>query len=164
MKTLTSLITISILLFLSGCSDSSNPLSSINTSGKMETGSSAYNGAEKTLLWKNNGISVKADGEYLVYEDLFCNIDHQVRTNLRVTFNGWTDADTTSYISTLVIENNGETIFLENGGQYINRYHDLYFENINQGSLRFYISLWCDDVQCNSTASLQMTQISVSRY
>jgi hypothetical protein len=156
-----SIFTIIILSTFSGCSEYQNPAESVATSLQIETETSSNIKSYKKLIWKHDGIAVEARGEHIVYADVYCDLRNSDRSKVLVTFDSWTDADTTSYISNLLIECEGQTLFFESGGMYINRHHEILLENSGSMNLRFYISLWCDEVECNSTASLRISKINV---
>lgn len=156
-----SIILIIILEVLSGCSDIPNPVNSDLTYSEKESSESAIIKNFKNLIWKHDGISVTANGEHLVTAEVICDLSHFVRSKVLITFDGWTNADTTSYISVVAIESDGQTLFLESGGLYINRHHEFLLQNIGNGILRFYISLWCDEIKCNSTAELKIVKINI---
>lgn len=155
-----AIIPILILLILNGCNEP-GPVSFTESTAQIEPESLLSKFKKKSLLWEHKGISVNASGQSFVYNDLYVYHNPIFRTGVEIYFTGWTDADTTSYISLLTIQNNGETIFMESGGLYINGNHVLYLNNIEPGNLRFYISLWCDDIECNSKAGLEISKIKL---
>jgi len=155
------IFTIFILVLISGCSENPNPVNSDATLSEIKTSVSPNIKSYKNLIWKHDGISVEANGERFVYSEVYCDLRQITRSKLFVTFDGWTNADTTSYISDVLIESDGQTLFTESGELYINRHHEFLLENTGYSNLRFYIRLWCDEVECNSSAALRVFKIKI---
>jgi len=155
------IFTLIILVIITGCSENPNPVISDATLPETEYQVSRNIKSYKNLIWENDGISVEANGERIVYSEVYCDLRHSIRSKILITFDGWTNADTTSYISNLLIESNGQTLLLESGEMYINRRHEFLLENTGNGILRFYIRLWCDEVECKSSAALRISKIKV---
>jgi len=158
------IFTIFILVIISGCSENLNPVSSDATLSEIEIPVSPSVKSSKNLIWEHDGISVEANGERMVYSEVYCDLRHSTRSKILITFDGWTNADTTSYISEVLIESNGQTLFTESGEMYINRHHEILLENTGIGILRFYIRLWCDEVECNSSATLRKSKIKIYKH
>ena len=161
MKTIASIITASVLSALSGCSDNFNPVSSLEVAEKKQSNNPAQIQINGTLLWEHSGMAVIASGERIVWEEVFCDLQRDGNNNILITFDGWTNADTTSYVSQVTIEAEGRTLLTEGGEQYINRHHGLNVENIETGTIRFYIALWCDEIECSSSAALKISDIKI---
>lgn len=158
------IFTIFILVIISGCSENPNQVSGDATLSEIEFPVSHSIKTYKNLIWEHDGISVEANGEWMVYSEVYCDLRHITRSKTLITFDGWTNADTTSYISEILIESDGQTLFTESGEMYINRHHEIFLENTGIGILRFYIRLWCDEVECNSSATLRKSKIKIYKH
>lgn len=157
----TLILTIFILIIISGCSENPNPVSNDIILSEIEIPESPSVNSHNNLIWEHDGISVDANGERMVFSEVYCDLRHRTRSKILITFDGWTNADTTSYIAEVLIENNGQILFTESGEMYINRHHEIILENTGFGILRFYIRLWCDEVECNSSATLRKSKIKI---
>ena len=158
------IFTLFILVLISGCSENPNPVNIDAAIPEIEKPVSPSIKSYKNLIWEHDGISVEANGEQMVYSEVYCDLRLITRSKTLITFDGWTNADTTSYISEVLIENNGQILLTESGEMYINRHHEILLENTGVGILRFYIRLWCDEVECNSSATLRKSKIKIYKY
>lgn len=161
--------TFKILLFFtflgismfSGCSEDNNPLNGFDNSGLDSKSKSIFDNIEHSLIWRHEGLKIKAIGERIVSADTDFIVDYDANYNLLVTFDGWTNADTSAYVSKLSILADGNSLCTLTGERYINGHHELYFSNVNAGYIRFYIALWCDDPEFNSNADLNISNIKI---
>ena len=126
--------------------------------------SSGHDHAGKTLLWEHNGLAVNANGERIVNDEISCNLQGLFYNNILIEFDGFTNADTTLYVSQVTVEIDGEAVLIENGEQYINRHHEINIENIQSCRVRFYIALWCDEIVCSSSAKLEISNLKIYNY
>ncbi len=160
-KSLKLLFMLSLLSFLPGaCSDNIDSVNLPNELNVRRNNKSLQSDGIEKLIWSHDGIGIKANGEKIVSDELLCQNDGNILTGIRISFDGWTDADTSSYVSQLNIFNGEEVLLCEGGSDQISRHHELFF-NINGLSLvKFYISLWCDEPNCTN-ASLKISNIRV---
>lgn len=82
-----------------------------------------------------------------------------------VSFIGFTDADTTDYVSAVIIDGytggQWESIVILGGCDYINGYQAFGF--INQWeSIRITAKLWSDEVTINTNATLKLSEININ--
>jgi hypothetical protein len=152
---------LSLLSFLPGaCSDNIGSVNLPNELSVRRNNKSLQSDGIEKLIWSHDGISIKASGEKIVSDELLCQNDGNILTGIRISFDGWTDADTSSYISLLNIFNGEEVLLLESGGDQINRHHELFFNINGLNPLKFYIRLWCDEPYCTN-ASLKISNIRI---
>ncbi len=166
MKTLKILLILTVLgsgLFV-GCSEDSNPLSSYGNSNPNHKDEHSSFLVGRTLVWHHDGLEIKANGEKIVSADAGFSVDMGGKYNLLITFDGWTNSDTSAYVSKVSISADGYDLLLESGEPYINRHHELYFPNLDASNIRFYIALWSDDFEINSNAKLSISNIKVYKY
>lgn len=161
--TVKSIVISFFLSSLYSCSDNFNPAG--NSENIMPgSGNSVNLSVKKTLLWENNGINIYARGERLVNSEVIAEFQCSRQKNLLISFDACTNADTTSYVSQLTVENGQNVLLLEGGEMYINRHHDIILSDSGIHTIRFYISLWCDEIEFNSSAKLCISNLKVYSY
>jgi hypothetical protein len=143
-------------MLLIGCSDN---LNGINPS-KPEKNS--YDASGRSLLWANDGFTIKANGEWIVNNEVTCDKGDARLTNILIIYDGWTNADTSTYVSQVSILGDNETLFNETGEQYINQHHILTFNISNINQIKVYAALWCDGYEgyCSS-AGLKISNLKI---
>lgn len=153
---ITTLICALTSILLIGCSDNLNGIGVNKQEGNSD------NTTRKTLIWSKDELSVIANGESIVNNELkYAKGDSKV-INIQITYDGYTSADTSSYVSQVSILGDNEAIFIETGEQYINQHHILSFNIANYDQVRFYIALWCDgwEEYCSS-AALKISNLNI---
>ena len=139
-----------------GCSDNLNGID-LN---KQER--STVDAFGRTLLWSKDEFDISANGERIVNnEEKYIKGDEKV-INIQITYDGYTNADTSTYVSQVSIFGDSESLYNETGEQYINRHHSLNFNIANYNQVRFYIALWCDgwEEYCSS-ATLKISNLKI---
>jgi len=164
-KTIITTILICALtsILMIGCSDNVNGID-LNRPERNTGDPSSSSGqvVGKTLLWSKDELTIMANGERIVNNEVTYNKGDAKVTNIQITYDGYTNADTSTYVSQVSILGDNENLFIETGEQYINQHHSLNFNISNYNQIRFYTALWCDgwEEYCSS-ATLKISNLKI---
>ena len=116
-------------------------------------------GVKETELQKSsNDILLQSDGQMYYEQTIMLPATGDAVT---ISFDGFTNADTTDYIALVVITADGVgTIDVLNGGDYINGSYNKSVINQWQ-NITIRAVLWSDEINILSNATLKLTDIQV---